>query len=133
MSQFVLKADTEREVLEWGSLAWVTHPPLTSNKELTVIDVELLPGKGHAFHRHPDQEETIYVIDGHVEQWIDQEMKLLQSGDVAYIDAGVVHASFNAGDQPAKLLAILGPCVGEAGYETEEVADQEPWSSLRQA
>jgi len=131
VSQFILKSETEREQLDWGSLGWVTHPPLTNNKDLTVIDVKLLPGKGHAFHRHPDQEETIYVIDGDVEQWIDQDMKILKSGDVAYIDAGVVHASFNVGDRPAKLLAILGPCVGDEGYETEEVADQAPWDKLR--
>ena len=32
----------------------------------------------------------------------------------------------------AKMLAILGPCVGrENGYEVTEVADQEPWKGLR--
>ena len=49
----------------------------------------------------------------------------------AALGAGVVHASFNIGDQPAKLLAILGPCVGEGGYELVDVADQAPWNTLR--
>jgi quercetin dioxygenase-like cupin family protein len=131
LSQFVLKSETERESLDWGSLGWMTHPPLTGNRQLTVLDVELLPGNGHDFHRHPDQEETIYVIEGSVEQWVDQEMKILGPGDTAYIDAGVVHASFNTGDKPAKVLAILGPCVGEIGYATEPVHEQAPWDTLR--
>jgi hypothetical protein len=35
------------------------------------------------------------------------------------------------GNEPAKLLAILGPCDGEGGYVTVEVGDQSPWNSLR--
>lgn len=131
MSQFVLKSETSRESLDWGSMGWMTHPRLTGNRQLTIIDVELAPGKGHDFHRHPDQEETIYVIEGTVEQWLGEEQRVLTSGDAVYVDAGTVHASFNVGDQPARVLAILGPCVGEAGYEMEVVADEAPWNALR--
>ena len=42
----------------------------------------------------------------------------------------VVCVKFNVSDKPAKLLAILSPCVGEGGYELVEVFDQEPWKSL---
>lgn len=131
MNKFVMKAETLREQLDWGSLGWLAHPPTTKNKELTVIDVELKPGLGHDFHKHPDQEEVIICIKGEVEQWIDQEMRVLNPGDAVFIDADVVHASFNMGSEPANVIAILGPCVGEAGYEVEEVADQPPWNSLR--
>ena len=90
-----------------------------------------MPGFGHNFHKHPDQEEVIYVIDGQIEQWLDKNNQLLGNGDSVFIGAGVVHASFNVSDRPARLLAILGPCVGEGGYELVEVFDQEPWKSLR--
>jgi hypothetical protein len=43
-----------------------------------------------------------------------------------------VHASFNVSDRNAKLLAILGPCIGSEGYELVDVAEQEPWVSLKQ-
>ena len=43
----------------------------------------------------------------------------------------MVHASFNVSAAPAKVLAILGPCVGAEGYELEEVHEQAPWSGLR--
>lgn len=129
--KFVLKSGTPPQVLDWGRLGWLSNPPNTGASHLTVIDVTLSLGKGHAFHHHPDQEEVIYVVSGRVEQWVDREKSILGPGDCAFIPAGVVHASFNAGDGEAQVLAILGPCVGDQGYVSVEVAGEEPWKSLR--
>lgn len=129
--KFVPASAVDREQLDWGTLGWVSRPPSTGAEQLTVIEVDLLPGKGHDFHKHPDQEEVIFVLDGQIEQWLEQEKQTLRPGDGIFIPKDVVHASFNVGDEPAKLMAILGPCVGEGGYEMVEVADQDPWRSLR--
>ena len=128
---FVPSHDAVRETLDWGSLAWVSRPQSTEASNLTVIEVTLNPGGGHNFHKHPDQEEVIYVIEGEVEQWLEQASQKLTPGDSVFIKANIVHASFNNGNTPAKLLAILGPCVGEGGYVSVEVGEQEPWRSLR--
>ena len=129
--RFMLSAETAPEELDWGSLRWMSHPPSTAAEQLTVIEVTLSPGKGHDFHKHPDQEEVIYVIDGSVEQWLDREKRVLGPGDSVFIGADVVHASFNVGEGEARLLAILGPCVGEGGYELVDVAGEAPWNGLR--
>ena len=88
-------------------------------------------GKSHAFHRHPNQEEVIYVLSGELEQWVEDERRTLCAGDAVVIPAAVVHASYNVSDEEAKIIAILSPCVGEAGYEVEELASVEPWRSMR--
>ncbi len=129
--KFILSNEAEREQLDWGTLGWLSRPPTTNAKVLTVIEVDLKSGFGHNFHKHPDQEEVIYVIEGKIEQWLDTEKSILEPGDSVFIGADIVHASFNIGDQPARLLAILGPCVGEGGYELEDVSDQVPWNTLR--
>jgi quercetin dioxygenase-like cupin family protein len=129
--KFVLAVDTKPEILDWGKLGWMSNPPNTGARDLTVIDVTLLPGKGHNFHRHPDQEEVIVVLAGKVEQWIDRDKRVLGPGDSAFIPADTVHASFNVGSSEAKLLAILGPCVGPIGYELVDVAGEAPWNKLR--
>ena len=129
--KFMMSADTPPEVLDWGRLRWMSHPPSTGAGQLTVIEVNIAPGEGHDFHKHPDQEEVIYCISGKVEQWLDREKKILGPGDAVFIGADVVHASFNVGDDDAQLLAILGPCVGDEGYELVDVADQAPWRDLR--
>lgn len=127
----MMSAETDPEVLDWGQLRWMSHPPSTSAAQLTVIEVTILPGQGHDFHKHPDQEEVIYCISGQVEQWLGEDMRMMGPGDSVFIGADVVHASFNAGDSDAKLLAILGPCVGDQGYEVVDVAGDAPWKGLR--
>ena len=129
--KFVPSGEVEREELEWGTLGWLSRPPSTGAQQLTVIDVDLLPGKGHDFHKHPDQEEVIFVVNGEIEQWLETRKQTLKPGDSVFIPKDMVHASFNISEGPAKLLAILGPCVGEGGYEMVEVADQAPWRGLR--
>ena len=129
--KFVIAAETKPEVLDWGKLGWMSHPPSTGAKQLTVIDVTLSPGKGHDFHKHPDQEEVLYVVSGKVEQWVDREKRILGPGDSAFVPADVVHASFNVGDANAKIVAILGPCTGTIGYELVDVAGDAPWNTLR--
>ena len=129
---FIPAAQAVREQLDWGSLAWCCRPETTGAKGLVVIEVTLAPGGGHAFHKHPQQEEVIYVIDGEVEQWLDQGKQTLRSGDSVYLPAGMVHASFNVSDRSAKLLAILSPCLDVPnGYAVTEVAGESPWKSLR--
>ncbi|MCB1493588.1 MAG: cupin domain-containing protein [Rhodobiaceae bacterium] len=129
--KFVISAKTPEEVLDWGKLRWMSNPPVTGAGQLTVIEVNLAPGKGHDFHKHPDQEEVIYVISGKVEQWKGTESRVLGPGDSVFLPADLVHASFNIGDTDAKLIAILGPCVGEIGYELVDVAGEAPWKDLR--
>ena len=131
LGKFVPSTEAEREQLDWGVLSWLSRPAGTGAKQLVVIEAELMPGFDHNFHKHPDQEEVIYVIDGQIEQWLDKDNQVLTSGDSVFIGAGVVHASFNVSGRTAKFLAILGPCMGEGGYELVEVFDQEPWKSLR--
>jgi quercetin dioxygenase-like cupin family protein len=129
--KFFSSAEVKREQLEWGSLAWLSSPLVSGSKHLVVIEVRLNPGGEHNFHKHPNHEEVIYVVEGEIEQWVDQEKRILRPGDSAFIGADVVHGSFNASNQNAKLLAILSPSIGPAGYEWVDVAHQEPWASLR--
>ena len=129
--RFVGHDEAPKEQLPWGELAWVSQPTTTQTKNLVVIAVDLLPGEGHNFHKHPQQEEVIYVLDGEVEQWIETEKRRLGPGDAAFIDRDTVHASFNTGGKNVRLLAILGPAVGEAGYELVDVSEDAPWSGLR--
>jgi quercetin dioxygenase-like cupin family protein len=100
---------------------------------LVVIENDLLPGCGHGFHLHPNQEEILYNLEGEIEQWIGKEKVILRPGDSAFIAKNTVHASYNVNNTPAKVLAILGPVIGEEGYEVVEVAHQAPWNTLREA
>ena len=129
--KFIIANEIQLKLNDFGTSRRLSDPPNTGAKQLTVSEVNFDPGKGHNFHKHPDQEEVVLVVSGTVEQWMDREKRILNPGDSAFIPAGVVHASFNAGDQPAKIIAILGPCIGPNGYEVVDVANDAPWKSLR--
>jgi quercetin dioxygenase-like cupin family protein len=131
---FVCVDDVEWEQLDWGDLGWVVRPEnVPDAANLCVLDVKIQPGQGHDFHRHPNQEEVIFLRSGTVEQWVLQERRTLEPGDVAFIARDTVHATFVAADAdaPARLLVVLGPSHGLAGYEAVDASAEEPWASLR--
>jgi quercetin dioxygenase-like cupin family protein len=132
MSGRFITADTiVRDEFDWGQAGWVSRPEFTGSRSLCVMDVLIQPGAGHPFHRHPDQEEVIWVREGRIEQWLERERQELGPGEAVYIPKGVVHGSYTVGDQPAKLSVMLSPTAGEGGYEVIDVFDEEPWASLR--
>ncbi len=132
MSMFVKQSEIRQESFEWGKVGWRSGD--TGSAQLVVMDVAVRPGEGHAFHRHPSQEEMIIVKAGQVEQWLEEEKETLRAGDAVYIDADVVHASFNTGGETAHLQVVLAPVIASeaTGYEVVDVSGEAPWASLRE-
>ena len=120
----------DRQQHEWGVFAQVSGPR-DGFAGIVTVEATFLAGKCHDFHRHPGQEEVIYVLEGTIEQWVEQDTLELSAGDSVLIPASMVHATFNDGGEPAKILAILAPAVGEDGYGVEDVSGDEPWAALR--
>ncbi len=131
MSQFIRAGDVRVEQFEWGTIGW-RLVPAAGAEHLVVMDVTLIAGGGHDFHRHPGQEEMIIVRRGRITQYIEQECAQLGSGDSVLLEAGVVHASFNDESEPAELQVVIAPSIGgETGYGIEDVSGQAPWNGLR--
>jgi quercetin dioxygenase-like cupin family protein len=131
MSKFVKQVDIEQEQFDWGVVGWRCVPATGAN-EIVVMDVTLDAGGGHDFHRHPGQEEMIIVKRGQITQYLEQESTTLGVDDSVYIDADVVHASFNESNEPAVLQVIIAPSLGEgSGYGLVDVSGEQPWASLR--
>ena len=129
--KFIKRSSLEQTQMDWGSTAFLSNPTTTAAGMLTVMEVVLTPGNGHNFHKHPEQEEVICVVEGRIEQWLEGKKQELGPGEAVFIPADVVHASFNTGNETAKLMVVLAPCIGESGYAVVDVADQAPWNSLR--
>ena len=124
MSTFVKQAGMTVDTVDWGTIGWRTRPANTGCKTFVVMDVGLEPGFGHDFHKHPQQDELITVLAGRIEQWIGKEKAILEAGDSVYLDADVVHASFNVGSETAHLQVILAPAVGDEGYQLVDVSSE---------
>ena len=131
MSSFVPQSGIRQEDFDWGRIGW-RLTPADGAKHVVVMDVTLEPGEGHAFHRHPGQEEMIIVKQGRITQYLEQASSTLEPLDSVFIEEGVIHASYNDGAETAHLQVVIAPSLGEgSGYGLEDVSDQEPWASLR--
>ena len=129
--KFISKDDVRLEEQDIMLLGWLSHPASTGASRFTVLEGTFFPGKGHGFHYHADQEELIYVVSGTVEHWIEREKRILGPGDSVFMPPGIVHATFNNGAGDAKVVAILGPCVGDMGVEQVDMSGEAPWNELR--
>ena len=128
--RFVSPAESRSDDVPWGVNEWLCDGELCEAEKLGLVRVHLPPGKGHAFHRHPNLEEIIYVVEGQCEQWVDQEKRMLGPGDMAHVPMNMVHASYNSSDKPVVILAILSPAKCEEPM-TVDMYEEEPWNSLR--
>jgi quercetin dioxygenase-like cupin family protein len=132
VSGFVRRSEIRSDDFDWGVIGWRCTPGRSGARQLVVMDVSLEPGQAHAFHRHPGQEEVIIVRSGAVEQWLEQESATLGPGDSVFIDADLVHATFNDGSETAHLYVVIAPAIdGDTGYGLVDVSGEAPWSSLR--
>jgi quercetin dioxygenase-like cupin family protein len=128
--RFVTAAERVVEELPWGPHDWLVRPDLVAAEKLQLVRVHMPPGQGHAFHRHPELEEILYILEGEAEQWVEREKRLLRAGDVAHVPMDRVHATYNAGPGTLRFLAILSPAKSQ-GPALIDVSGEEPWRSLR--
>jgi quercetin dioxygenase-like cupin family protein len=129
--KFLKKGQLEITETPWGPMQWLSRPQTTGARDLVCTIVDIAADGFHNFHKHPGQEEVIYVLKGRVEQWIEEEHRVLGPGDAVYIGAGIVHATFNIGSGTAQLFVALGPSRGKAGYKAVDVSAQKRWHGLR--
>lgn len=132
MSKHVFLSEVEalKEDFKGRTNFWLCRPEIADATDLQLCRAVIPAGEGHGFHRHPELEEIIYVLSGQVEQWVEQEMRLLGPGEIAHIPRGVVHATFNSSAEDAVILAILSPAAS-VGPFLVDVSGEEPWKSLR--
>jgi quercetin dioxygenase-like cupin family protein len=130
LARFVTAKEMKVEELPWGPHDWLCRPDIVEAEGLLLVRVHMPPGKGHAFHRHPEMEEIIYVLEGQAEQWVDRAKRILAPGEIAHIPKDVVHGTYNAGAGILRFLAILSPAKVH-GPALVDVCQEEPWRSLR--
>ena len=129
-TRFVTTENMITEHLPWGPHEWLCRPDIVDADKLLMVRVRMPAGKAHAFHRHPEMEEIIYVIEGQAEQWVDREKRILGPGESAHIPIDVVHGTYNAGDSALVFLAILSPAK-ITGPALVDMSQEEPWRSMR--
>ena len=74
-------------------------------------------GKTTPLHLHPDEDETIYVLEGEILVHFDGEEQRVGKGGVFIAPRGLPHA-FLVTSGPARLLCLQTPGTGEGFYRS---------------
>lgn len=100
---FSTKDEGTREHLNFFSLA---QAKAGRHMEPFMVDIEPSEESDYKLSSH-EGEEFIYVLKGSVEINYGKDVYLLHQGDTIYLDSVVAHNVHAAGEEPAKILAVV--------------------------
>jgi quercetin dioxygenase-like cupin family protein len=96
-------ADTEKTI-------YVLADAPQTNRKLSVVLHELEPGEKSAPHMHTLEDEGFFVLEGTVTFFMPHDDLVIEAGPREFVWHPIDRAhSFQAGDQPAKLLQFIVP------------------------
>jgi quercetin dioxygenase-like cupin family protein len=115
-----LAAGEGRKLLLLGDVRTVKVGGGDTGGELTIVEQVAEPGAASALHRHPYQ-EVFYVLEGELEfAGVEDGERVaftVGAGGTVHAAPGVAHGYRNAGDAPARFLAIMQPAGAEGFFE----------------
>jgi quercetin dioxygenase-like cupin family protein len=128
--KFVKDRDTIYEKVLGRNHHWHYNAEISKQADIFMVKVVMPPGGMHNFHRHPEMSEILYILKGRAEQWVEEEKQVLEPNESVYIEANLVHATFNVSDEELEFLAILSP---SSGWEAGTIDEYEnlPYSEYR--
>jgi quercetin dioxygenase-like cupin family protein len=76
---------------------------------LTALESVAAQGEGPPLHRHPREDECVYVLEGDFRFVLEGEIHMAPTGTFVFIPRGTSHTWQNASGGPARLLAVFTP------------------------
>lgn len=97
---------SEVEVLPqpWGKLQWFVSRPLGNSTVMTVGQATIAPGKENPPHWHPNCDEVLHVVRGHIMHRVGDKEYEMRTGDTVVIPEGTMHNARNIGKEDAVLM-----------------------------
>jgi quercetin dioxygenase-like cupin family protein len=84
-----------------------------TDQQATVLETIVPPRGGPPRHKHANESETFYIVEGDFEFEMDGQRVQASTGDFLVAPRGVPHQFKNVGNEPGKLLIVCQP----AGFE----------------
>jgi quercetin dioxygenase-like cupin family protein len=76
---------------------------------LGLIEASIPPGSGPPPHRHTNEDEAFYLIDGSLEITVEDVVHRAAAGDFVFLPRGLQHSFRNTGIVAAKALIMVTP------------------------
>ncbi|HEX2737333.1 MAG TPA: cupin domain-containing protein [Acidimicrobiia bacterium] len=104
----------KRAFLGGGLHTWKLTTDDTEGAFFVFEDV-MVQGKTTPLHRHPEADETVYILEGEILVNHDGKTSRVGAGGLLFTPKGVPHAFLVVSDQ-ARLLTLQTPGIGQAFY-----------------
>ncbi len=109
----VTEHEMKFEVVEWGQTKSIFGPENVGSRNVRINITEYAPGTEHKLHKHPRQEEIIYVLEGNGISRTKEGDKPISPGSFVYVPANTDHATINLQkNKPMKAIIIKAPPEG---------------------
>lgn len=93
------------------------HPRTHGNRNQSLAEAEVAPGRITLLHRHLESEEIYLFIQGEGRMVLGQDRLEVYQGDSVYIAPGTPHCVQNTGDIPLRLLCACSPAYSDEDTE----------------
>ena len=113
----IIRANGEgdkRSFLGGGLHTWKLMAEDTDGAFFLFEDV-MAQGKTTPLHRHPEADETVYILEGEILVNVDGKESRVGAGGMTFTPKGVPHAFLVVSDR-ARLLTLQTPGIGQAFY-----------------
>ncbi|MBS1800413.1 MAG: ThuA domain-containing protein [Acidobacteria bacterium] len=87
----------------WGKLEWLASRELGNSLFMTVGIATINPGKENPVHSHPNCDEILHVVQGHIMNRVGDKEYEMSAGDTVTIPEGTLHNARNIGKEDAVL------------------------------
>ncbi|GAA4897162.1 quercetin 2,3-dioxygenase [Actinomycetospora straminea] len=104
-----LRADEGEALSFLGNLVTVKAGSAQTGGRLSVVEILHPPGFGPPLHRHDDEDEAFYVLDGAAQFRCDGEALDVGAGDFVFLPAGRPHTFLVGADEPLRALQMTTP------------------------
>lgn len=111
MGNNVVREDERQfKPVEWGRTKNIFGPKNVGAKHVQINITEYAPGTEHKLHKHPREEEVIYVLEGQGISRTKDGDKAISPGSFVFIGKDVEHATINVQkDKPMRAIVIKAP------------------------
>ena len=101
-----------------------------SNGLMTAFETLVAPGEGPPLHTHASEDETLFVVDGHVRFKLGDDLRAGGPGSFVFVPRGKPHTFQNVGEAPARMLIHFSPSGMERFFERFAALDAPDPSSF---
>ena len=109
-STVIYEKDRKYVKVDWGRTMSLFGPENVGPKYLKINITEYAAGTAHTLHRHPRQEEVIYILEGKGIAKTDDGEQPIGPGAFVYVPENTDHATINVDkDRPMKAIIMKGP------------------------